>query len=60
MCYNMREDVTYDEFCTRATEDRNIEGRIAATLRKTVLSKQRNVVSPFAKYFYTSFAFTYI
>ena len=49
MCYNMSEDVTYDEYCTLATEGRTMEGHNAVTLRKTVLSKQRRVVSPFAE-----------
>ena len=43
MCYKMGEDVTCDEFCTQATEGRTVEGRIAGTLRKTVLSKQGRV-----------------
>jgi len=60
MCYNMHYGVTYDGFCTRATEGKSMEGRIAVALKKTFLSKQGKVVSPFGEYFETNFVFTYI
>ena len=60
MCYNMHYGFTYNGFCTRATEGKTMEGRIAVTLRKTFLSKQGRVVSRFAECFETNFVLTYI
>ena len=34
MCYNMHYGVTYDGFCTRATEGKSMEGRIVVALKK--------------------------